>query len=468
MADLFALLVQSGNSLSAHTAAMTVAGNNVANANTPGYTRQIAVLSANGAPTSLGMDSVGTGVTLQGITQARDRFIERQMPNALGAQSYSQANSDALNGLSALDPNLQGGLSSSMSAFYASLQTLSQNPGDAALRQGVIGSAQALATSFKQTAGAIDSARAGLDDALAGNLIEVNAAAKTVADLNNQIQKARTSGGEPNDLLDARQKAVDKLASLTGAIPYDSGGGNISIALPGGTALVSDTRAGQLSLAPDSTNGGYAKLRITRSDGSATTDWTGPTLGGTVGGNFAARDGAYKTASTAIDKLAFDVGTALNTVHQAGYAMDGSPGLALFTMSASATGAASTIALNGAIAANPNLLAAATTTPATSGDNRNVLALLATQRQALAGGADPISSIQTITSSFGTSVAQAKALAEHDGAIASHLSNLRDATAGVSIDEEMVNLTKAQRAYEAVSRVIAVSSAMLDTLLSLK
>jgi len=468
MADLFALLVQSGNSLAAHTAVVTTAGNNIANANTPGYSRQIPTLVANPATEALGLAAVGTGVSLQNITQARDQFVERQLPNALGAQAFSQSQSDALGALHALDPSLQGGLTSTLGAFYSSLQTWSQNPGDTALRQGVLGSAQALVTSFQQTASGVESARTGLDASIAGKLNEVNIAAQKVADLNGQILIARTSGGQPNDLIDSRQIAIDELATLTGGIPYDSGQGNISIALPGGTALVSDTRAAVLSVAADATNGGHSKLRITRADGSGPVDWTGPSLGGTIGGLMGARDGALKTASSSVDKLAFDLGTAINTVHQAGFAMDGTPGLALFSVPATSTGAASLIAVNATVAADPRLLAAATTVPAGSGDNRNVLALIATQRQALAGGADPISTLQSITTSFGSSTAQAKALADHDGAIANHLTTLRDAASGVSIDEEMINLTKAQRAYQAVSKVIEVSNSLLETLMNMR
>jgi flagellar hook-associated protein 1 FlgK len=468
MADLFALLVQSGNSLSAHTAVVTTAGNNIANANTPGYSRQIPTLTANPATDALGLGAVGTGVSLASITQARDQFVERQLPNALGAQASSQSQSDALSALHALDPDLQGGLSSTLGAFYSSLQTWSQNPGDVALRQGVLGSAQALATSFQQTASAVESARTGLDAAVAGKLNDVNIAAQKVADLNGQILIARTAGGQPNDLIDARQSAIDELATLTGAVPYDSGQGNISIALPGGTALVSDTRAAVLSVASDSTNGGHSKIRITRADGSGPVDWTGPSFGGTVGGLMGARDGALETASTSIDKLAFDLGTAVNTVHQAGFAMDGSPGLALFSLPLTSTGAASQIAVNATVAADPRLLAAATTVPAGSGDNRNVLALIATERQALAGGADPVATVQSITTTFGSSTARAKALADHDGAIANHLTTLRDSVSGVSIDEEMINLTKAQRAYQAVSKVIEVSNSLLETLMNMR
>jgi len=466
-ADLFSLLVQSGNSLGAQSAAMSVAGNNVANANTPGYSRQIANLAANPAVSALGAGGVGTGVSLVNITQARDQFVERQMPNALAAQSRSQTESDALSALTALNPDLSGGLPTEIGAFYSSLQTWSQNPGDPSLRQNVLGSAQALATSFNQTASAISSARTGLDAAIQGKVTEVNAAANALADLNKQIQISKSAGGESNDLLDARQTAVDNLATLTGATPYTDGAGNISMALPGGTALVVGGSAGQFSAVPDPSNDGLLKLQLNRADGSPPTDWNGSSLGGTMGGLFGARDGALKTAADSVDSLAFDMGTALNTVQQNGFDMDGNAGVAIFQLGATSSGAAAQISVNPAVAANGRLLAAATTTPAASGDNTNALAMIGTQSQALPSGSNPVATIQTIVTAFGTSSAQAQALASHDGAMASNLQTLRDSTSGVSIDEEMVNLTKAQKAYEAIAKVIATASQMMDTLMSI-
>ena len=468
MADLFSLLVQSGNTLAAHSAALSVAGNNIANANTPGYSRQIVAFVANPGVSSIGGGAVGTGVSLATVTQARDQFVERQIPASLSAQSKSQTESDALQALTVLNPDLQGGLPSALGAFYGALQTWSQNPGDTGLRQAVLGSSQALATSFNQTAGAINDARNGLDSAIMGKVSEVNAAAQSLADLNKQIEIAGSAGGQPNDLLDARQKVVDQLASLTGATPYANGRGDVSMALPGGMTIVSDTRAGQFSVLPDAANGGHLKLQLSRSDGSPPSDWDGSGLGGTLGGMFTARDGALKTAADTVDTFAFDFANSLNTVHQAGFAMDGTPGLTLFNVPMTAAGAASQIGVNANIAANARLLAGASTVPAGSGDNTNVLALIATQRQALASGSDPITSLQSMVTNYGISTAQAEALAEHDGAMTTHLKSLRESASGVFIDEEMINLTKAQRAYEAVSKVISTANAMLETLMSLK
>jgi flagellar hook-associated protein 1 FlgK len=467
MADLFALLVQSGSSLSAHSAALATAGHNIANANTPGYARQIASLVANPALVEFGAAGIGTGVSVQLITQARDQFIERQMPNAIGAQARSQGESAALQSVSALDPDAEGGLTSALGAFYSSLRTLSQNPGDLALRQGVIGSSQALARSFNLTVRSIEDTRTGLDAGIEGDLNDINAAALSLNDLNRQIQIASAAGGQANDLLDKRQLAIDTLARLTGATPYTNARGDVSMALPGGTALVTDGGAGQLSAAPDPTNGGHVLLRLTRADGTGPVD-LGSGVGGEVGGMIAARDGALKTAIAGLDSFAFDLATATNAIHQAGFAMDGTTGRPLFTIPVAAAGAASQIAVNAAVVADARLLAGATTLPAASGDNRNFLALLNTERQALAGGSDPIASLQQIVTGFGNSSARAQALAEHDGAMATHLTQLRDATSGVSLDEEMINLTKAQKAYEALAKVIATSNAMLDTLMSLK
>jgi len=464
-ADLFSLLVQSGNSLGAHSAAMSVAGNNVANANTPGYSRQIANLAANPGVSSLGAGGVGTGVSLVNITQARDQFVERQMPNALAAQSRSQTESDALSALTALNPDLEGGLPDAMGVFYSSLQTWSQNPGDPALRQNVMGSAQALVTSFNQTGSAIASARTGLDASIMGKINEINAAAKSLADINNQIEIAKSAGGQPNDLLDQRQTAIDTLATLTGATPYTNSAGDVSMALPGGTALVVNGSAGSFSAVPDPANNGLLKLQLNRADGSPPADWDGTSLGGTMGGLFAARDGALKTAADSVDGLAYNMATALNTIQQNGFDVNGNPGVALFTLPATTVGAASQIRVNPLLGALG--LAAAGTTPAATGDNTNVLAMIGTQSAPLLSGANPAATMQTIVTAFGTSSSQADALAAHDGAMATNLQNLRDATAGVSIDEEMVNLTKAQRAYEAVAKVISTANQMLDTLMSI-
>ena len=268
MPDLLTILNQSSTSLAAHREAAAVAGQNIANVNTPGYSRQTVNLEALTPDQLVPNGWIGRGVDVQSITQSRDAFLERQIPNAIASQSSSSTESDALAAVSALDPNAPGGLSSALSAFYSSLRAVAQNPADPASRRAAVSSATALAQSFNRTSQALEDARNGLDDKINGVVNEVNTDAANMASLNAQIRMARAGGAEPNDLLDARRKLQDKLTELTGAQPVMDSQGDVSMALPGGTALVSQDRAAQLSTIPDSSNRGHLSLRITRADGS--------------------------------------------------------------------------------------------------------------------------------------------------------------------------------------------------------
>jgi flagellar hook-associated protein 1 len=468
MSDLLSILANSSSSLAAHREAAATASQNISNVNTPGYSRQTANLEAL-TPTELVANAfVGRGVGVQSITQARDAFLERQIPNAVATQGWTSTESDALAAVSALDPDAPGGLSSAMSTFYSGLRGVAQNPGDPALRQAAVAAAQTLTSAFNRTSQSLEDARSGLDSSINGSIDDVNTAATNMAALNTQIRMARANGAEPNDLLDARRTLQDKLTKLTGATPVTNARGDVSMALPGGTALVSEDRAAQLSSIPDSSNGGHLSLRITRADGSGPVSLPSSAAGGQIGGALAARDGTLGVASAALDTLAFDFASAINAVHSAGFAQDGTTGHAMFSVGATAAGAAAQLRVDPTLAANPGLLAASASAAGLPGNNQNMLALIDTERTALAGGADPATSFTNIIQRFGSSSQRATAMSAQDGALLDHLTQLRDSVSGVSLDEEMIHLTAAQRAFEAVSKVINVADAMLDTLMSLK
>ena len=175
----------------------------------------------------------------------------------------------------------------------------------------------------------------------------------------------------------------------------------------------------------------------------------------------------------ALDTLAWDMAGSVNAVHQAGYGLDGTTGDPLFTVTTTAAaGTAATLTLNAAVLADPRRLAAAAAatgpTSAASGDAGNLQAILATETAALSTGLSASDGFARITSDYGVAASAASALAEHDAAMQDNLATLRESASGVSIDEELIALQKAQRGYQAISRVIQTSSDMLDTLMSLK
>ena len=463
MADLLSILANAGTSLAAQQALQATAGHNIENANTPGYARQRVTLEAVAPADTVNGQYIGRGATVGSITQARDRFLEAQIPAALGQAAASSAESDVLSSVDALDPTASGGIGDALSSFYSAFQALTQDPSDTSLRTAALGAASGLATSFQRTRSSLEAARTGVDQQLVGLVSQVNSEAAQVADLNAQINAASASGATPNDLLDLRQKHLDTLAQLVGATPVATNGTDVQVMLAGGVALVSGDQAATLSTAPRAD--GHLDLAITPA-GAASSQPIATSIGGQVGGALAARDGALADAVSGLDHLAFDVAGAVNAVHSASYGLDGSTGLDLFQVGATFDGAAGSIAVNGAVGVAQ--LATAGTAGA-SGDASGAQALVATQDAALpTSGATVQGTLASLTSAFGAATSRAQALSDNDGAMADNLTNLRESASGVSIDDELITMQAAQRGYEAITQVIQVADSMLDTLLQLR
>lgn len=467
MGDLLSILSNASQSLSATQGAATTAAHNIQNVNTPGYARQIATLETSLPGELYNGVYVGNGTRLASVTQARDRFLEAQVPYTFGQASFSKAKAGALNNVRVFDPDLPGGVGDALSKFFDSLRTLSQNPSNRALRDGTVNAAKSLEISIQRASRDLDSARTSLDSQVAGHVDEINRLSGQVASLNKQINLSRlTSGAEPNDMLDARQKAQDRLAELTGATPVRDAAGNVTLTLPRGGALVAGEQAGKLVTKANVDDLGHLQVLIQASDSSTPSTLPDGAISGELGGLLSARDGTLKTAGTKLDDLAAQFTTSMNAAHTAGVTPGGAAGGALFSVSPTGPGnrgAATTFALS---ITDSSLLATAKTGGGV-GDNRGVQGLVALADTALASGSTPINAYAELTGAFGSETQAAAAAAEHDTTLRDHLEQMRDSVIGVSIDEEMVAMTKAQRAYEAISRVINTSNSMLDTLLKL-
>lgn len=468
MADLLAILNNSASGLSAHQGATATASHNLQNANTPGYARQRAELQATLPAETLARGQIGRGVALLTVTQARDKFLERQMPEALSSNARSSSQASALKSLNALDPDAPGGLSAALGEFYAALRATSQNPSEPGLRAALVAAGRTLGFAFNRTAGSLTAGRDGVDAKIGGLADEINEAASAVARLNKEVRAAMAGGYSPNDLLDVRQKHLDKLSELTGATPLPSGTGEINVLLPGGVSLVTGNRAASVDTLPDPANGGHLALRMIPVDGSTPVTLPNAQLGGTAGGLLEARDGIMKSAETRLDQLAFDLAGTLNTVHRAGYGLDGGTNRDFIDAGATVLGAARAFAVDAAIVADPSLVAASSSATTLPGDANNLHALIATEATALTGGADVGKTFARISADYGAAASSAGAMAEQDQTVLDHLEQIRESVSGVSIDEELVNLTRSQRAFEAVMKVLTTADEMLNTLMALR
>ncbi|MCG5055666.1 MAG: flagellar hook-associated protein FlgK [Myxococcales bacterium] len=468
MADLLSILSQGANGLSAHRAAAQTAAHNIQNVNTEGYSRQRVDLETLPAEYLRNTAYAGMGVAIGAISQSRDAFLERQVPATLRAQAQYTAESSSLRSMVALNPESTGGLTEAFSAFYRDMRMLSQNPSQAGLRAAVTGAARNVAYAFNRTANGIQSAQAGIDTQVEQSVEEANRMATRVANLNGEIAKARAMGGEPNDLLDQRRLASDRLSELLGTYPVPDAAGNLNMALPGGLVIVSANEASTLTAAADPNNAGRLSVQVTRIGTQTTEILSSRLLGGEVRGFLDARDGTLQQTLNALDTLAFDFANSVNTQHLAGFDLNGNAGQPMFDVGVTSDGTAGTLSVSAALISDHRLLASIGAAGNGPGDGSNVLALIATESQLLSGGETAVGALSSIISSFGARSREAEARAQQESAIASNLRAMRESVSGVSIDEEMVNMTKAQRAFDAVSRVIQTANEMMQTLMTLK
>jgi flagellar hook-associated protein 1 FlgK len=466
--DLISIITNAASGLNVCRAQVATASNNIANSDTPGYARQEAIATDTTPAIEAGTNSyVGRGVTLQGVVQKRDQFVETQINTAYANSANTSAQSDALSTVTALDSQTKGGITDALGDFYSALRDLNQNPSDQSLRQAVVDKTQAVSTAFNGTATSLASARTGLDANVTSLVNKVNGLLTETADLNGKITLAVNSGRTPNDLLDVRQNDIDQLAQLIGARPVSDDRSGVSLVLPGGSCLVSGSTAVTLSVQSDSSNRGHTNVVYTPVDGSPSVALTSSELGGQLGGSISARDDILGKAETNVDTLAYDFATTVNTQSEAGYALDGSTGNDLFAAPTSVTGAASDLAVDPTVYDNPSLIAAAGSSTAGSGDSTNLQAVIATETTKLSNDLNVQDGMAKVTSDFGVSVSTVNDSSEFDKNLLTDLTKARDSASGVSEDDEMVKLIQAQNVYNALSKVVTITNEMLDTLMKM-
>jgi flagellar hook-associated protein 1 len=449
---LNSLLHTALDGLKAQSFGLQVTGQNITNVNTPGYARRDAELQTRGQGLS--------GVDVSGMRRITDAVIERRQFQSNGLASAASEQDSQLARLESLFDDAGGtGLADSLSALYSSFSGLANNPNDPTARANVLARAEQLTTRINDTADAIASGRADLLTKAQSVVNDVNERAQQIAKLNQEIARVKAAGGDTANLEDQRQQVLLDLAPMIDVTTIAQESGAILVQASG-TTLVDEMQARTLSV--DLAPGGDLRL-LAQTGGGSQTDVTRYLTGGKLAGIKEARDSDFKEIGARLDAFALGVANQVNTQHAAGYGLDGVTGRLFFDVSG---GDARSLKLSSQVAGNPNAIAASGSAAAVPGGSDNAILL---SRLALQPAVGTRSSSEAYSDLIGD-VGQRKRSAADNlvvrDAVAAQMTAMRESTSGVSLDEEMVALSKYQRAYEASAKVISTVDQLLEELMN--
>lgn len=449
MAGLFSSLAMASRSLEAQRAGLDVAGQNISNINTPGYARRRLELAevAYGA----------RGVEVMGVRALRDSVLDRRVQAAIPEEAREGA---IANALSLIETSLGApgsGIDGRLAALFDSFAALSADPTSSVARDGVLLQARQLAASFKDVANRFNDSARLADNAVRDAVGEVNTLTVQIAKLNDAIVTA--GNADVDALKDQQLQAVEKLSALTSVSVLNRTDGGVDLTLPSGRALVIGGSSYGISI----TNGanGYATLSL--GGANVTSDITS----GKIGGLSHTRDTLVPGYVAALDALAYEVAQQVNTLHQTGFDANGNAGVAFFTPPAAVAGAAAAFAVNPAVSANGQLIAASQT--GAPGDNGVIKALAALRDQkVLAGGTATLTEgWAQLAYTIGADGESARAEERSRHELTDQVMTLRDQVSGVSLDEEAASLVKFQRAYEANAKYFTTVDDLLVSLMNM-
>lgn len=309
--------------------ALDVTSNNIANANTPGYSVERANLQELPAqPTGAGY--VGSGVTVASITRSYDEALADQVRTSQSSLSSSTAFATAAGQVDNLLSASGSGLASTLQSFVNAIQGVANAPSATAQRQVLLSQAQALSQQLRSYDSQISQYRTGLEAQLGANVTQINSVASGIASLNTQIASALASGQTPNDLLDKRDVLLDQLSQYVGISTAPQSDGEVNVFFGAGQPLITGGSTQTLTLIQDPYDATRHEIALKGPSGAA--DITSQVSGGALGGLLAVRSQVLDTAQNALGQISVGIATLVNQQQAAGMDLTGAPGSPLFAV----------------------------------------------------------------------------------------------------------------------------------------
>jgi flagellar hook-associated protein 1 FlgK len=509
MVSTFMGLEIARRAMATQQSALYVTGQNVSNANTPGYTRQRVNFQQTEPYPSVGINAphipgqMGTGVQASSIQRVREAFLDVQYRGENSKLGYWQSRTDSLSKMeSIMNETTDSGLANSMDQFWQSLQDLSVDPTNAGSRSVVRQRGEALADTFNYLSNSLSTVQKDQKDQLDVTVKQVNSLLNQLQNVNQQIGAVEPNGYLPNDLYDERDRLIDQLSSIVNIkVDYQTAGG---ISSPGAEGLVSikliDDKGSDIGVLLGTA--GYNELKVnndgvdksvkTVSIGAISIDFSKMNSSGKLKSLIESygyesngqATGTYTDMINELDNLAYTFATEFNKVHKSGLSPNEisnnkAEDIPFFADKVNdditdKKGFASRIGLSKEIKDSlDNIATASGSDPAnaTKGDASNVTALAKVIKQNFNYGSDSEQAdfqgyFQNVIGGMAVLSQEATRMTTNSTALQQSVDQKRQSVSSVSLDEEMTNMIQFQHAYNAAARMITMQDELLDKIIN--
>lgn len=428
--------------------AMNVVAENLSNTNTPGYVSETPNMVTEPGSDPLG---VGDGVTTTGVLQASDGLLQANLLQAQGAQSLSSSLEQVLSGVQAAFPEpSSNGISEQLSSFWSSWDSIVSDPSELAPRTAVVDQAQNLVSALNQGASQLSELQANAQQQLSGVVTQTNTLLGQIAQLNTQIVAVEGTGAPANSLIDQQNNLMGELAGDIGAVAKTEPDNTMTVTV-GGVTLVQGSFADSINV-----TGNPGSMTMETQTSQAVV----PPVGGSAAGLLNSINQYLPQYQQQLDTVANDLETTVNTQLAAGYTATGASGSTEPMFEGSGAGG---ISVNPNIVANPQLIAASSTSslPDATNDGGNAQAMA----ELGSSPTGPDQAYNTFIENTGAQLQNVQNQVQAQGSVVNAAQQNLQAVAGVDPDEQMVNMLSYQQAYEASAKVISTISTMVESLL---
>lgn len=452
----FSAITQASQALQAFQDALSVTGNNIANANSPGYSRQVVTFGQDPEQeiySPNGQQFFGSGVNIASVNRMTSMFLQAQ--NLKSSSSLGQTNAQLSGGqqVQALLTDASGsGVSNDLTTFYNAWSALASQPNSANL-QAVQQAGVALTADVRNTYANLQTLSSQASGQATSTIQQIQGLANQIAQLNNQIRTQGAGSGQPNTLLDQRDQAVQQLSSLVNVSTQLQADGSMSI------------NVSQFDLV-DSAGAHTFPTTFNAAAGTVTSGTNSYTIAsGQLAGNFSTIN-SVSGAMGNLDSLANAMRTQVNSLMSTGKTANGTTGQNFFNDSIPQTGAVN-------FNLDPNVLAdyknIATGTSGNTGDTTLAQQIASSQNSQVAALGNQTTSTyyNSLVTSVGQQVATATSTLSTQTAVATQIQNQIQSISGVSIDQEMTNMLQYQRSYQAAAQALNIANSTLTSLLNM-